>query len=149
MVKTYNPKEVVCTLGSHILSGYADDSFITIEPSGDGTTKKVGCDGEVARAVSPDKSYKIKISLLQTSDSNTFLQQNFDHDQETGDGLFPLTIKDLKGGMLFNTESAWVIKNAAHTFGKETNNRDWEIDTGEATFEAGSGYIANTYGNGV
>ena len=42
-IKTYNPKEVVVACGTHIVSGYADDSFISIEPNGDGITKKVGC----------------------------------------------------------------------------------------------------------
>ena len=46
-IKTYNPKEVTIALGNHIVVGYADDSFITIDPNGDGVTKKVGCDGEI------------------------------------------------------------------------------------------------------
>ena len=53
-IKTYNPKEVTMAFGSHIVSGYADDSFITIDPAGDGVTKKVGCDGEIVRSISPD-----------------------------------------------------------------------------------------------
>ena len=35
-IKTYNPKEVTIALGNHIVVGYADDSFITIDPNGDG-----------------------------------------------------------------------------------------------------------------
>ena len=35
-IKTYNPKEVIVTCGTHIVTGYADDSFISIEPNGDG-----------------------------------------------------------------------------------------------------------------
>ena len=53
-IKTYNPKEVTIALGNHIVAGYADDSFITIDPNGDGVTKKVGCDGEIVRSISPD-----------------------------------------------------------------------------------------------
>ena len=41
-VRTYNPKEVVIACGSHIVTGIADDSFISIEANGDGITKKVG-----------------------------------------------------------------------------------------------------------
>ena len=66
-IKTYNPKEVTVSCGSHIVEGFADDSFITIEFNGDGITKKVGCDGEIARAVSPDDTAKVKIVLLQTA----------------------------------------------------------------------------------
>ena len=131
-IKTYNPKEVVVACGTHIVSGYADDSFISIEPNGDGITKKVGCDGEIARSISPDNTYKVKITLLQNSDSNSFFSNIADYDRATGNGLFPVHIKDLRGGLLFATEAAWVIKKSPATRGKETNNREWEIDTASA-----------------
>ena len=134
-VKTYNPKEVVIACGSHIVTGIADDSFVTIEANGDGITKKVGCDGEIGRAVSPDNTYKVKISLLQTSDSNAFFSNMVDVDRDTGNGIFPILIKDLKGGQVFSTEAAWVTKKAPFARGKETNNREWEIDTGDATLD--------------
>ena len=38
-VKTYNPKSVTIACGNHIVTGYADDSFVTIEANGDGITK--------------------------------------------------------------------------------------------------------------
>ena len=131
-IKTYNPKEVVVACGTHIVSGYADDSFINIEPNGDGITKKVGCDGEIARSISPDNTYKVQITLLQNSDSNSFFSNIADYDRATGNGLFPVLIKDLRGGLLFATEAAWVIKKSPATRGKETNNREWEIDTASA-----------------
>ena len=131
-IKTYNPKEVVVACGTHIVSGYADDSFISIEPNGDGITKKVGCDGEIARSISPDNTYKVKITLLQNSDSNSFFSNIADYDRATGNGLFPVLIKDLRGGLLFAPEAAWVIKKSPATRGKETNNREWEIDTASA-----------------
>lgn len=133
-VKTYNPKEVTIACGSHIVTGFADDSFVSIEPNGDGITKKIGCDGEIARAVSPDNTYKVKISLLQTSESNSYFSNMFDVDRETGEGIFPILIKDLKGDLVFSTDAAWVLKRSSVTRGKETNNREWEIDTGDATF---------------
>ena len=135
MVKTYNPKEVIVAVGSHIVTGFADDSFISIEANGDGITKKVGCDGEVARAISPDDTYKVKLSLLQTSSSNSYFQNKFQQDRVTGDGLFPILIKDLKGGMVFSADAAWVTKPATRGYGKDTNNREWDLETGSATLE--------------
>lgn len=132
-VKTYNPKEVVVSAGPHIVTGFADDSFINIEANGDGITKKVGCDGEIARAVSPDDTAKVKIVLLQTSDSNAYFSKKVDQDRDTGDGMFPILIKDLKGGEVFSTEAAWVVKKSPLNRGKDTNNREWELDTGSAT----------------
>lgn len=129
-IKTYNPKEVTVALGNHIVTGYADDSFITIEPSGDGITKKVGCDGEIVRSISPDDTYVVKLSVLQTSDTNSFLQERHIQDTKTGEGMFPILIKDLKGGMVFSAEAAWAVKSASRGFGKESSNREWEIQTG-------------------
>ena len=65
-VSTYSPKQVTVALGNHIVSGYAEDSFVSIEPSGDGITKKVGCDGEIVRSVSPDDTFTVKLTVLQT-----------------------------------------------------------------------------------
>ena len=41
IVKTYAAKEVTISLGRHLASGVADDSFVSIEPAGDGITYKV------------------------------------------------------------------------------------------------------------
>ena len=152
-IKTYNPKEVTIALGNHIVAGYADDSFITIDPNGDGhwnesglryydcvvdcclangvtPWKKVGCDGEIVRSISPDDTYIVKLTVLQTSETNSFLQNRFKQDRQTGDGMFPILIKDLKGGMVFSSDAAWPAKPASRGFGKESNNREWELHTG-------------------
>lgn len=134
-VKTYNPKEVLITRGSHIFTGYAEDSFVSLEPSGDGTTKKVGCDGEITRSISPDGSYVVKITLDQMSESNSYLQSEYNRDQQTGDAIDPIMVQDLKGGMLFSAEESWVPKPAVHGFGKQAGTREWEIHTGQATLE--------------
>lgn len=96
-----------------LLVGYADDSFITIDPNGDGVTKKVGCDGEIVRSISPDDTYIVKLTVLQTSETNSFLQNRFKQDRQTGDGMFPILIKDLKGGMVFSSDAAWPAKPAS------------------------------------
>ena len=87
----------------------------------------------MARAISPDGTYKVKVALLQTSSSNAFFQERYAQDRDTGEGMFPILIKDLKGGLLFSSEAAWVIKPASRVYGKDTNNREWELDTGDAT----------------
>ena len=46
--------------------------------------------------------------------------------------MFPVLIKDLKGGMVFSADAAWAIKPTSRTFGKEAGNRDWEIHTGSS-----------------
>lgn len=137
-VKTYNARQVTISLGTHAVTGYADDSFVSIEKLGDGITATSGCDGEVARAVDPNECYSVKLTLLQTSATNAFLQSSHDNDKLTGEGLFPILVKDLKGGLLFSADSAWVKKAPTRTYGKSTNNREWEIETGPATLTEGT-----------
>ena len=128
-MQTYNPKKITIAFGTHIVTGYADDSFVTISAAGDGTTFKQGCDGEIIRSVSPNDTYLIKMDLLSYSKTNSWLQNMFNKDQKDGSGSFPVVVKDLTGGMLFNSEAAWVTKPAERGYGKEANNRSWEIQT--------------------
>ena len=132
-IKTYNPREVTVAFGSHIVSGFADDSFVTIDPNGDGVTKKVGCDGEIVRSISPDDTYIVKVSLLQTSSTNAWLQKRLAKDRKSGDGMFPIIVKDLKGGMVFSCDAAWPKGPASRGYGKEAGNREWELHTGSGT----------------
>lgn len=134
-VSTYNSRQVVIAFGTHPASGLADDSFVTIEEKGEGVLSKTGCDGEIARAIDPNKQYTIKISLLQTSATSKWLRSMYKADKATGDGMFPVLIKDLKGGQVFSADDAWVQKQPSFVRGKDTNNLEWSIETGEAEFE--------------
>ncbi len=135
-VYTYNPKQVVMGLGNHIVSAYADDSFITVEPNGDGTQLKVGCDGEVNRAISVNKAYNIKVSLLQNSPTNKYLEAMYKKDQEDGTGYFPVIIKDLMGNEKFSADYVWVTKPASWGRGKDTTNREWDLVAAEGKMES-------------
>lgn len=132
---TYNPRKVTCALGNHIVSGFADDSFVTIEPAGDGTSYVVGADGEVARSIDPSKVYTIKISLLQNSRSNSYLQKRYDKDVKNGKGTFSVNINDLLGKQKFISGVAWVTKPASFARGKAQGNREWEIVAADGEFK--------------
>lgn len=134
-VRTYNCRQVTIALGTHAVSGLAEDSFITIEQKGDGITSKTGCDGEVVRAVDPNEQYTIKLAVSQLSSTNKYLQTQYEKDKKSGDGLFSVLVKDLKGGVKFSASSAWVIKQPSRVWGKDTNNREWELETGPATYK--------------
>ena len=134
-VKTYNSKKVTCAFGRHIVTGYADDSFITIESDGDGTTHVVGAVGEVVRSISPSDVYNVKLSLLQISPTNTFLQNMYDKDKKDGSGTFSVNINDLLGEEKFTGGIAWVKKPGSWVRGKAQNNREWEITVASGEFK--------------
>ena len=135
MVRTYDCKKVLISLGTHIVSGYSDGTFISIEAGGEGITKKVGCDGEVARSIDPDRTAKVTLTLLLTSPTVAWCHQQYVKDRETGDGTFPILVKDLKGGLVFAAENAWIVKPPTRDFDREMPDREIEIDCGDATWE--------------
>lgn len=130
-VTTYNCKDVHITFGGEAVYGYAEDSFVTIEPNTDGITKKVGCDGEVARAIMPDRTYKVRIVLMQTSPWNEKLQEAYYTDRETGDGIKDLAI-EAPNGMPYFQAPAWVVRSTSYGYGKDVGNREWQFDTASA-----------------
>lgn len=134
-VTTYNPKKVICALGSHIVTGFADDSFISIEAAGDGASYVSGADGEIARSIDPSSVYTLKISLLQSSQTNDKLNTFYENDKLNGTGTFPVTIKDILGEETFSGSVAWVNKPASWERGKEQSNREWEITVADGEFK--------------
>ncbi len=134
-VTTYNPKQVTMAYGSHIVTGYAEDSFITVEPMGNGTSSKVGCDGEVVRSIDPDGRFSVKITVLQNSPTNAYLQQVYDKDRTTGDEIQPLLVKDIKGNTSFSADKAWVAKPMSFARGKEAGNVEWTLECADGQLE--------------
>lgn len=126
-VTTYNPKKITLSLGNHIASGFADDSFITIEPAGDGNSYVVGADGEVVISVDPSSVYTVKLALLQRSKSNKYLNTMYEKMKSGGNGLFNVNLKDLIGKDKFTGSKAFVTKPASKGYGKAATNREWEI----------------------
>lgn len=126
-VTTYNSKKVTCALGSHIVTGFADDSLIAIEESGDGVSVVSGADGELARSVDPSELFTLKLSLQQQSRSNKWLNQKYYADKTNESGTFSVNIKDLLGKDNFVADVAWVTKLPTVTKGKTQNNLEWTI----------------------
>jgi len=121
------------SLGSHVVSGYSDGTFVNIEAHGDGVTKSVGAGGEVVRSIDPDETATITITLQYGSDSLKWCQQQYDLDRTTsGDGEFAVLVKDLKGTLIFSASTAWVKNTISTEFGKVASDREIAIDTGKA-----------------
>ena len=118
-----------------MVSGYADDSFLTIESAGDGTSHVVGAHGEVVRSIDPAEIYTIKLSLLQSSETNKFLQKMYDKDKADGSGYFPVNINDIIGREKFTSAVAWIAKPASWQRGKTQSNREWEIVAADGEFK--------------
>jgi hypothetical protein len=131
LVMTYDPKKVIITLGGVPINGYADGTFVQIDPNGDTWTKKVGADGEVARALSNDNTATVQITLMQTSLSNIYLQTVMNADKLTGLGMLPLSFTDVNSGEFHYWPQAWVTTAPPTGRAKETTDKQWTIHTGQ------------------
>jgi hypothetical protein len=136
-VRTYNPKEVLISFGIHPVSGFAEDSFINIEPNGDGVSTVVGCDGEVINSLDPNETATVTVTLLQESLTNAYLDKMWKLYSKSyrSEGMFPITVKDLRGGTLDSCEQAWVVKHSSRGYGKTQQSRELTIGTGEFSFK--------------
>jgi len=135
MVKTYDPKKVLVSLGSHMVTGYADGTFVNIAYNGEGIGTVVGADGEVSRYIDPDRTANVTITVKQTSPTVDFCQRMHDKDLVTGEGILPILIKDMRGGLIFSANDSWVVKPPDREYGKDIANREIVIACGATTTE--------------
>jgi len=112
-VTVYSPKNVLCTMGIHIASGFTDES---------------GADGEVVISISDDPRYEIKLVLQYGSKTNNWLLKKYNNNKQTpGSGLFNMQIKDLGSNPDFTAPKAWVSKPAPCAYGKTGQNQEWTL----------------------
>lgn len=131
-IATYNPSMVKIALGTHMVSGYAEDSFVVIDSISGGITSKSGCDGETVRSVDPNERFTVKLTLLANSPTHKFLLNKYARDKKDGNGMFPVLINDITGNEKFSAAQAWVTKLPSKTNGKESQNKEWTLETGQA-----------------
>lgn len=130
-VSTYNPDAVTVVVGGIPISGFADGTFVEIEPMSDGVTSVSGADGEIARAISTDRRHTVTLTLLQTSDSNDLLAGLYGVDLEsTAGAMVPVIVSDLSGRSLFAASKAWITKLPKTTFSKGIESKAWVLHTG-------------------
>lgn len=139
-VKTYDPKQISTIIGALPVTGFSDGDMVRIERNEDLWTLMVGADGESTRSKSANKSGKITLTLLASSDSNDYLSGLQAADELTGKGTFAVLIKDNFGRSLYSAATAWITKHPNAAFAKESGTREWVIETDEL--------IAFTGGNG-
>lgn len=127
-VRTYDPKQVVLTVGGIPIGGYADGTFIEHEFDDDAFTKVTGADGFSSRAKSNNYDSMITVTLAQTSPSNDTLNAFAIADKLSNSGVVPVVLKDVGGTTTIFSANGWIRKQANVEFGKEITNREWVLD---------------------
>jgi hypothetical protein len=126
---TYDAGRVVITFGPHVLTGYADGTFVKASRDEDTFKKRVGADGFGTRIRMRNKGGSVELTLEQTSPSNDFLAATLLSDELLGTGVMPLVVKDLGGTTVAAAGEAWIRKPADIEGAKEAGTRTWILDT--------------------
>lgn len=127
MAKTYDPKNVVITVGGFPVEGYADGTFVSVARDADSYTDAAGADGEVARSRTNDNRGAVTFTLMQSSEANAELNRLNALDEVSNQGTFPVRVYDVASQSEYYSEDAWVLKPADASFGREIENREWTI----------------------
>ncbi|RYF36590.1 MAG: DUF3277 family protein [Cytophagaceae bacterium] len=136
-VRTYSPSEFSVTVGALILTGFAQDTMITVSRKTPTWSSTAGSDGFVTRARSADKRGDITLTLDMSSPSNDDLTALFAADEMTGKGVFPIMIRDGSGSSVASAASAWIVSPATLEYGNGVVGRAWTFEAANITISNG------------
>lgn len=138
---SYDPAQVICTVGGVILSGFSDGDSITARRAEDVYMTRVGTDGGVGRARNANKMGEFEFKLLQTSQVNNLLSALLATDDLTNDGLvvIPITVVDGSGTSLATATQCWIKTIPEGVFGKEVGERVWVFSAADLKMFHGGG----------
>ena len=126
-VRTYDSKECNLVVGSVVITGHAEGTWISAERAEDDFTEHVGAHGEVALAESNNFTGEITFTLEATSPSNAYL---YELSKRRGSrAIVDATIVDANeyGGILIGSEQCRVRRPANWESGPEITQREWTL----------------------
>ena len=132
----YDPQQMTCSFKGENITGFAEGTFIEIERNEDAYTVYVGATGDVTRTRSRNRTGKATLTLMAQAPSNDSLMDIHMDDEQFGDGVGPLLIKDLNGLTVARAAEAWVTKVPKVERGKEAGTSQWVLECAVIIIEA-------------
>lgn len=128
MFQQYSPKDVVCSWNGIAITGFAPDSFLRLQRNSDLVTPVVGAGGDVALTRNADKTGTIEIELMQTAESNQYLnalyakQENMELELGIASNFI---IYDPSGSVMATGVNAWLQALPDVELGADQNSKVW------------------------
>ena len=133
-IGNYSPDEFTIVLSKgnfvHRITGYADGTFVSMERITPTSAPFQGVgDNSFGRVKRSKTAMNVAITLLQTSPSNSVLQQLQLADASTSDStwVFNCSMKDMSGQTIASSNTAIIQAPPTATFGSEHTSREWHI----------------------
>ena len=145
ILATYSPEDVTISIAGLLpIEGYLEGTFISISREAPFFTSKESADGVVSRVASASKTYNIKLSLHQASESNLILSRIASIDNSTHILKFPIMIKDHLGSTMVFSTTSWIENAPETTFSTGIEGRTWEIKCANAALNVGGNSRTST-----
>lgn len=128
LFSTYQPDKVSFVFGSLIITGFAQDSMITVARKTPIWTSTAGSQGYVTRTKNMDKRGDVTIVLDQSSPDNDALSALCVADELTGQGAQPFMMRDASGTSVASAASMWIVQPATMEFGAGVLGRTWTFE---------------------
>ena len=141
-VRTFDPKQVIVTIGGVPMSGFSDGTFLEVDRNEPTWNIVVGADGLVTRGKTNNFSGTLTLTLKQSSPSNDVLSAFMAVDEATNAGVIPVLVKDLSGNSIYFSARAWITQYPNSTFGKDITDRQWVLSMDEADMFVGSNSLS-------
>lgn len=130
---TFSPANVKIVVSqgtwSHVMSGYAEDTFVRVVPQSDKFEMYIGADRTATRVYKGNEAGTIEVTLQQTSSSNDILSQIYKNDiaNPSAETMFTITVRDNSGRSLYYAEEAYIGKTPDSDFANSMQTRQWSI----------------------
>lgn len=133
-IGNYLPDEFTIVLSKgdfvHRITGFADGTFVSMERITPTSTPFQGVgDNSFGRVKRTRTAMNVAITLLQTSPSNTVLQQLQLADASVVDNTWVMncSMKDMSGQTIASSNTAIIQAPPTAAFGSEQTSREWHI----------------------
>lgn len=133
----YDPQKVTLSFAGIIVTGFAADTFISIERTEDSFSMDVGSQGDVTRVRSRDRTGSVTFTLQAGATVNQLLSSQQQLDELTGAGTGPMQMKDLNGTTLCTAAISWLRRPANVERASGPSNNEWVLDCETLTMNVG------------
>lgn len=135
--RTFSLQGCTGTFLGYPLSGFTPDDAITIEPSNAAFESVTGADGDLSRAQKA-VSYKVKVSLAQTSKCNDTFSAIHKSDILFGTGVGPFVFVDERGTSVCALSAAYIVGEPSAAYGTSIKTREWNFEGVGTNFIGGN-----------
>lgn len=130
-VKNYSLADVKVIWGPIEFGGYGEEGGIEIEQDEDNILYTPNADGGGTRAINKQQSATVRITLAQSSETNSLLSVAATTDRLSGTGVYPFLLRDKNGTSLHASTSLWIQKEPMAGYNKNIGTREWTFRTDE------------------